>query len=346
MSNINILSIENERKWYNAIDAMFSYIDGCNLNYVVDFKKKKASSVSITWDEIETFLIHKSYDIVIVDMNLLESSVSSIEGDLLGLEVLQRLRSKYPKIIRVVVTIRDDQECNLRNIAHAVFIKTKSFNKLDIVKTTIHDLVKKNLLFLTANPKETLQLDTSKEFEVISNMTQNSNIRCFQEKDITLTSLKASILKYSPKFVHISAHGSLGNTVDRETALNLGIEIEKDSGIILDNGYGEKEIVQSEKLDELFNLLSQEIEIELVFLNACFSENQANVISTYIPYVIGTKSIIKDSDAIKFSEVFYSHLAKGDSIEIAFAYASAETKKVLISKTEDIAILIKRGELK
>jgi hypothetical protein len=54
------------------------------------------------------------------------------------------------------------------------------------------------------------------------------------------------------------------------------------------------------------------------------------------------KKAIKDCDAIKFSVVFYSHLARGESIEQAFSYASETTQKSLTSTTEYIATLIKK----
>lgn len=61
--------------------------------------------------------------------------------------------------------------------------------------------------------------------------------------------------------------------------------------------------------------------VECVVLNGCHTEETANQVSRYVPFVIGMSDEILDNDAINFSKYFYQALGQGCSIEIAFTTA-------------------------
>ena len=55
-----------------------------------------------------------------------------------------------------------------------------------------------------------------------------------------------------------------------------------------------------------------------MFLNACYSAEQADAISRHIPYVIGMSHAISDHAALEFAVGFYDALGAGRSVEDAF----------------------------
>eukprot|EP00698_Gefionella_okellyi_P005415 TRINITY_DN14965_c0_g1_i1.p1 TRINITY_DN14965_c0_g1~~TRINITY_DN14965_c0_g1_i1.p1 ORF type:complete len:712 (+),score=143.13 TRINITY_DN14965_c0_g1_i1:3-2138(+) len=58
-----------------------------------------------------------------------------------------------------------------------------------------------------------------------------------------------------------------------------------------------------------------------VVLNCCLSEEQAEAIAKYIPFVVGTTTAVGSEMAIEFSQAFYACIARGNSLQ--FAYDSA-----------------------
>lgn len=57
-----------------------------------------------------------------------------------------------------------------------------------------------------------------------------------------------------------------------------------------------------------------------VVLNACYSENVADAIRQYIPYVVGMSDNIGDDASLKFAIGFYDALAHGRTFEEAFQF--------------------------
>ena len=84
--------------------------------------------------------------------------------------------------------------------------------------------------------------------------------------------MRRQIQNYDPQIVHFSGHGS------------------PRSALVLASDEGEVEIVPSDALSKIFELLSGKV--SLVFLNACYSEEQAKAISKHIDFVIGMSNAI------------------------------------------------------
>ena len=106
------------------------------------------------------------------------------------------------------------------------------------------------------------------------------------------------MLRYQPQIVHFSGHGS------------------KSGKIVLQDENGKAKTVEPPVLKELFRIAKRDI--CCVVLNACFSQDQAEVIAQEIDCVIGMSREFDDEAAISFSAGFYSGLGYGLSIQEAF----------------------------
>jgi hypothetical protein len=190
------------------------------------------------------------------------------------------------------------------------------------------------ILFLSADPQNTPPLELTNECNDIQDELQyargareegksRNEFRLEQRHDISIRELRRQIQNYDPQIVHFSGHGS------------------PRSALVFKNDEGEVEIVPSNALSDLFELLSEKV--SLVFLNACYSEEQAKSISKHIDYVIGMSKAISDVAARKFAGSFYSSLGFGESVDRAFKFALTDLKLLSIPEEETPKLLIKDG---
>jgi hypothetical protein len=159
------------------------------------------------------------------------------------------------------------------------------------------------ILFLSANPAETNPLELIKECNTINQKLRSSSekgtFKLEQRHDISIKWLIEELLNYNPQILHFSGHGS------------------KKSALIFKNeNTGEIEEVPQSALSEVFRVLGKDI--DLVFLNACYSEKQARTIAKHVNCVIGMSDAIPDVTAIEFASTFYSSLGFGKNIKDAF----------------------------
>ena len=113
--------------------------------------------------------------------------------------------------------------------------------------------------------------------------------------------------------------------------------------MVFENEKGEKDLVSTEALTDLFALFDNRV--DCVVLNACYSEVQAEAIREHIKYVIGMKKEITDRAAIAFSIGFYRALGFGRSFEDAFEFGRNAIQLAIgdSSKSRDaITEIIKR----
>jgi len=164
----------------------------------------------------------------------------------------------------------------------------------------------KTILFLAANPigTEPLRLDEEvREIdEGLRRAGQRDKFKLVQKWAVRPVDLRRAMLDYNPQIVHFSGHGS------------------GTAGIVLENELGKAQLVGAEALASLFSLFPG---VRCVFLNACYSEEQAQAIVRYVKHVIGMAHGIDDRAAIKFAVSFYDALGAGRSIEFAFQFARA-----------------------
>ena len=181
----------------------------------------------------------------------------------------------------------------------------------------------KRILFLAANPKDTLPLRLDEEVKKISESLKRSSKRelfeLIQKWAIQISDLSRALLDETPNIIHFSGHGS------------------RSGRIILEDDQGNSQEVPPKALGSFFELFQDKI--ECVILNACYSESQAQEIAKSVPYVIGMNEAVPDEATIAFSQTFYDAIASGQPIEFAFKLAKI-TVEMYDLNAENIPILI------
>ena len=157
------------------------------------------------------------------------------------------------------------------------------------------------ILFLSANPKGTVQLRVDEELrkikDCLASATRRDSITLLSEPAVNLPTFTRALLVHQPSILHFSGHG-----------LGQGISIEDEQG--------EEMIFPNEGLQLLFNTFKGRL--HTVFLNACYSESQAEIISAFGLHVIGMNDEMGDKSAIRFAQGFYQALGEGKPVPQAF----------------------------
>jgi hypothetical protein len=183
----------------------------------------------------------------------------------------------------------------------------------------------KSILLLAANPQGTPSLRLDEEARELQSGLERSRyrdqFRIHQRWAVTPTEVRRALLDIKPSIIHFSGHGVGSEKVESQLPKSREISVVShpsigSEGLMFENKAGQPQLISSEMISNLFSLFSDSI--ECVVLNACFSENQANEIARFIPYVVGMKRAIGDKAAIQFTVGFYDALLAGESV--AFAY--------------------------
>ena len=192
------------------------------------------------------------------------------------------------------------------------------------------------ILFLAANPTDTGQLRLGEEIREIDEGLRRANYRdrfdLEQKWAVRPRDLQRAMLDHKPQIVHFSGHGvplqqTTANqpgtrSLDWEGADQAEMPT-KDwenytGGIALENSQGQTRIVKASALGGLFRLGSIKENIRCVFLNACYSDLQAEAIIQHVPFVVGMNQAVPDNTAIAFATGFYDALGAGLDIPEAF----------------------------
>jgi CheY-like chemotaxis protein len=184
------------------------------------------------------------------------------------------------------------------------------------------------ILFLSANPAQSDPSDLINECNRINQKIRASAgrelLKLEQRHDISIKWLIEELLNYKPKILHFSGHGS-----------------EKSALLFKNENTGQIEEVPPSALVKLFKVLGKEI--NLVFLNACYSEKQARAIAEHVDCVIGMSDAISDIAAIEFGSTFYSSLGFGRSVEDAFDLALVQLELLSIPENTTPKLIVKEG---
>ena len=168
--------------------------------------------------------------------------------------------------------------------------------------TTAGKIENSVILFMSANPKDTLELKISAEVRSISQALNQTEFRekfiLVQEWAVRVTDLQRHFLQHKPSIVHFSGHGS------------------SSSQIILEDHHENSYPVSTRSLSGLFSEFRDDI--RCVVLNACYTQEQAQAIAKDIDYVVGMSKAISDTAAISFAVAFYQALGYGKSVQAAF----------------------------
>lgn len=188
------------------------------------------------------------------------------------------------------------------------------------------------ILFLASDPRGVGKLQMEKEFvKMQSHLGDNFRIKiAFEPRADTLTKV---LLDERPNIVHFSGHGT-----EEMEGFNK-------AGIILQDRDRDPFIVPGSALKNMFRLLRKRIDIQVVLLNACVTQDQAKVISETGCYAIGMADEIPDNMAISFAGGFYLGLAENPA-DIPFAFEMAKNSLMMEGiGDEHLPQLFKDGEV-
>jgi hypothetical protein len=181
------------------------------------------------------------------------------------------------------------------------------------------------VLFVAADPTASLLLD--EEIREITQKVLTSEYRDFLDIKYTLAArpddLLQSFNQHQPHIVHFSGHGS-----------NKG-EI-----ILLDNNRRAKPVSVA-ALKALFTTVKDNIRV--VILNACYSQIQAEAITSSIDCAIGMSRSIGDKAAITFAAAFYRAIGFDRTLQEAFEQGKVAVQLAGIPEYTTPHLLVKAG---
>lgn len=164
------------------------------------------------------------------------------------------------------------------------------------------------ILFLGANPTDGVKLRLDQEVREIDQALRLADLggrfELWQKWAVRPSDLQAHLLRCRPDILHFSGHGVPGRAILLE---------------------GEDGATRSVDANRLARLLAQfNRHLRCVFLNACYSEEQASAIAREVDCVIGMSEEVLDRAAIRFAANFYQALAFGCSVKAAFELCLAD----------------------
>jgi hypothetical protein len=179
------------------------------------------------------------------------------------------------------------------------------------------------ILFLAANPGDRTYLKLDREFSAIQEALRPGKYRDrFQLLNprfaARMENFTSALITHKPHIVHFCGHGSANQ------------------GIAFEGKGGNSRLAGKQELTTLFAELNRHA--RLVFLNACHTREQAEILGRIFDYTIGTNGLILDTDAIEFARWFYRSLADGATVRGAFLSAQSALNN-RVSKT---SVLSKR----
>jgi len=173
------------------------------------------------------------------------------------------------------------------------------------LKSSIEKL---KILFLSASPDDQRKLQTDHEFKIIKAELEKAKSRhAFELLNPGLAVTDLSLmdeLNDEPQILHFAGHGVT-------------------EGLVIVDDNNQTQVLPAKALRTLFQIGSEPI--KLVILNACYSAEQAKVISEYGIFVIGMSSAIEDKDALSFTTGLYKYLLNRGTLE------ESVIKKALLS---------------
>jgi hypothetical protein len=244
----------------------------------------------------------------------------------LPISVIPLLAANLLNVVENVIFMEYRKDLQGKGVAAGEFyvpLRTGS-GEIDLIPTVnlSEHRPKIKILFLAVNPDTTRRLHLDREIKKIQTnlktCKEKDNLELKQEWAISMENLMQALLDEPPDIVHFAGHG-------------------KGEGIVLQDDGDFPKIITGEALKCLFKEFKDKI--KCVILNACYSEQQAQVLKSYIPFVIGMKSEIHNSAAIAFSTGFYQALGAGKSIPTAFNFGLSAIKGE-VQKSKDIAVLL------
>ena len=160
----------------------------------------------------------------------------------------------------------------------------------------------KRILILAANPIETDRLRIDEEMRLIKERLSESGpgreYAVEAEWAVRATDLSKFLMQHEPVIVHFSGHGS------------------PTGDIVLEDELGKATPLAINRLANLFEILKGST--QCVVLNACYSQEKAKILASYVGCVVGMEKSIGDTSALRFAAGFYRGVAFGRDYHEAF----------------------------
>ncbi len=174
---------------------------------------------------------------------------------------------------------------------------------------------------MAAAPDDKIYVNVVKEGTEIQQTLdgQRDKFQFFHSLGITKDHFLDDLERYRPDILHFSGHGT------------------EYSSLVFQDG----DELSSEQLEKTFQSLP--FKISVVFLNACYSKQQARSISKYVDYIIGMKKAVSDEAAIIFSSKFYKSLLKNINYKEAYNDAIAYLSYYLESESSIPKLIVAHG---
>jgi len=157
------------------------------------------------------------------------------------------------------------------------------------------------ILAIFANPKGTNFLRLSEEERVLNECIKLSKLRDdFKLRTCNATQihdLRRALLEHEYDIIHFSGHGT-------------------GKGLAFEDINGNINVVPQKALADL--LFTYSPPLKCAILNACYSIDQADLISLGVPFTISMNGSIADNSAIEFSRGFYDAIGAGKDINFAY----------------------------
>ncbi len=187
------------------------------------------------------------------------------------------------------------------------------------------------ILFLAANPSGTNVLALDREARAIREQLRHSGHRDRSQFEcrgaVEPLDLLREIRALKPTVVHFSGHG--GTEAEALAGSGHGREIiaartppsddDEDAephGLYLQDAAGSAKFVSSEAISHTFGEAGASV--QLVVLNACFTEPIAQALLAHVSCVVGMSGAIHDDAARNFAIGFYGGLGEHESIAAAY----------------------------
>jgi len=106
------------------------------------------------------------------------------------------------------------------------------------------------------------------------------------------------------------------------------------SELLLVDDNGRAMPMSPSNMKDLFGILSRDLTIRCVLLNACYSEGMARALAEHVDCVIGAPSAVKDRAALAFAGAFYEALSFGRDLDSAHRYARNHVRTLVPSTVE------------
>jgi hypothetical protein len=188
-------------------------------------------------------------------------------------------------------------------------------------------------LFLAANPIGTDRLALDREARAIQVELERSGYRDDFEFVTRWAAepldLLRALRKLKPTVVHFSGHGGqrvagehTSGRAPRRDVVEPGFHgDEQRHGLFFQGSDGRPQLVSAAALEETFGAAGASV--QLVVLNACYSDVQAEALLAHIDCVIGMGGSILDDAARSFAIGFYGGLGERESVAAAYQQGRA-----------------------